>query len=267
MKIIVFTDLDGTLLDFDTYSFHDALPTIAVLKSLEIPIIPNTSKTLYETVEIMSKLRLKNPFVVENGGGIFIPKDYPLRIKNGENFNDYILIKLGKDYKILRGFFEGFKKEFNLIGFGDMDDEEIMKLTGLEVEKVKLMRKRMFSEPFVGDIENIRKFSEICIKNGYKILKGGRFYHLVWGEQDKGRAVKILINLYKDTFKDDLRSIGLGDSENDEDMLKAVDIPIIIPNPKFGYANINVENAIRVKCMGSKGWAEGIKRVLGLMYI
>ncbi len=147
------------------------------------------------------------------------------------------------------------------MGFGDMDDGEISKLTGLWIEKVKLMKNRMFSEPFVGDYDDVKRFSEVCKESGYKILKGGRFYHLVWGGQDKGKVVKILIKLYRDTFKDDLRSIGLGDSENDEDMLKAVDIPIIIPNPKTGYANINVANDLRVKCMGSKG------RVLGLMYI
>jgi predicted mannosyl-3-phosphoglycerate phosphatase (HAD superfamily) len=38
-KPVFFTDLDGTLLDFHTYSFNPALPALEHLKAHEVPLI------------------------------------------------------------------------------------------------------------------------------------------------------------------------------------------------------------------------------------
>ena len=47
-RLIVFTDLDGTLLDHDDYSFEAARPALAKLETLNIPVILTTSKTATE---------------------------------------------------------------------------------------------------------------------------------------------------------------------------------------------------------------------------
>ena len=44
----IFTDLDGTLLDHDTYSWAPAAPAIERIKKLGIPLIAISSKTLAE---------------------------------------------------------------------------------------------------------------------------------------------------------------------------------------------------------------------------
>ena len=56
LPMLVFTDLDGTLLDHNTYSFSPALAAINKLKSLNIPIIPVTSKTLSELMTLLGRL-------------------------------------------------------------------------------------------------------------------------------------------------------------------------------------------------------------------
>ena len=43
--LLVFTDLDGTLLDHHSYSHAAALPGLERLRGLEVPVIPVTSKT------------------------------------------------------------------------------------------------------------------------------------------------------------------------------------------------------------------------------
>ncbi|MCG7852909.1 MAG: HAD hydrolase family protein, partial [Methanosarcinaceae archaeon] len=48
MKYVVFTDLDGTLIDHDTYSYKAARPALAALKKQGIPLIFCTSKTRAE---------------------------------------------------------------------------------------------------------------------------------------------------------------------------------------------------------------------------
>ena len=67
---VVYTDLDGTLLDHYTYAFDKALETIKALKAQGIPIVPCTSKTRTETVSLMQALELDNPMIIENGAAI-----------------------------------------------------------------------------------------------------------------------------------------------------------------------------------------------------
>ena len=47
-KIIVFTDLDGTLLHPRTYSFEAAMPALKLIKEKDVPLILCSSKTRAE---------------------------------------------------------------------------------------------------------------------------------------------------------------------------------------------------------------------------
>ena len=47
-KIIVFTDLDSTLLHPKTYSFDAAMPALKLIKEKDIPLILCSSKTRAE---------------------------------------------------------------------------------------------------------------------------------------------------------------------------------------------------------------------------
>ena len=66
----IVTDIDGTLMDHN-YDMTPALATIRMLQELSIPIIPCTSKTASEVRDIRSKIKLKDPFIVENGGAVY----------------------------------------------------------------------------------------------------------------------------------------------------------------------------------------------------
>ena len=73
---VIFTDMDGTLLDHDTYSFEAARPTLASLKEQNIPVIPTTSKTYAELIVLRDTIGLDGPFIVENGAAIYIPHGF-----------------------------------------------------------------------------------------------------------------------------------------------------------------------------------------------
>lgn len=49
-------------------------------------------------------------------------------------------------------------------------------------------------------------------------------------------------------------TIGLGDSENDRELLEQVDIPALIPHPERGYLNMDRPGLLRAKAPGSRGW-------------
>jgi mannosyl-3-phosphoglycerate synthase len=75
-KKVVFTDLDGSLLHPLTYSYTQALDALRLLQEREIPIIFCSAKTRAEQEVYREELGVKAPFIVENGGAIFIPRDY-----------------------------------------------------------------------------------------------------------------------------------------------------------------------------------------------
>lgn len=70
---LVFTDLDGTLLNHDDYGYDPVLPMLSWLQDHYIPVIAVTSKTRLEVEDLLTALSLHEPFVVENSSGLFIP--------------------------------------------------------------------------------------------------------------------------------------------------------------------------------------------------
>ena len=65
---VVFTDLDGTLLEHSTYSFAEAEEALDLLRSQDIPLVICTSKTRSEVEFWRRLLGNEHPFIVENGG-------------------------------------------------------------------------------------------------------------------------------------------------------------------------------------------------------
>ena len=75
-KLVIFTDLDGTLLDRNTYSFEPAQSTLHLIKQKNIPLVLSSSKTRAEIEFYRRRLENDHPFISENGGAVFIPRDY-----------------------------------------------------------------------------------------------------------------------------------------------------------------------------------------------
>jgi len=244
MSYIIFTDLDGTLLDHHNYSYDDALPLIEKIKAKNIPLIFTTSKTKQECEILQNKMGIDMPFIVENGAAVYGLDE---------------VVVLGLRVEIIREFLEQIKEEFGIKAFYDMSVEEVMQKTGFDKTNALLSKQREFSEPFLmEDDSRIVELKRVAKKSGLKVLKGGRFYHLVGQNQDKGRAVlKVLqiIGLEKS-------SIALGDNYNDLDMLRVVDQPVLIPYKEGEYIKADIKNLIKAPYTGSKGWAKVLGEII-----
>lgn len=259
---IIFTDLDGTLLNHHDYSFEEAREAIDYIKKSSIPLIIVTSKTFSEVRVLQEKLGIRHPFIVENGAGIFIPPDSVLTSPIPPQ-DKYIKISKSQSYLEVRIFFKHIKKQFPLKGFGDMSVEEVMELTGLSEESAKHSMRRNFTEPFILDASvNLKLLQDEAKKEDLEIVKGGRFYHIISQGQDKAKAMKRLTHLYEEYFDKKLKMIALGDSENDFSMLQAADVGILIPLPNGEFANIDTTNIIKAKYPGPKGWNEALMEML-----
>ena len=140
MKKIIFTDLDGTFLDSDTYSYENANNALNLIKKLKIPLIFCTSKTRAEIEFWREKVDIRDPFISENGGGIFIPKDYfSFLFKFDKDYKNYFVIKIGENYNYLRNFISFLKEKYDLQSFSDMAVKEIAKDAGLELSQAKTL--------------------------------------------------------------------------------------------------------------------------------
>lgn len=264
MQVIIFTDLDGSLLDHEDYSFAAARPSIERIKRAGIPLIITTSKTRMEVEHLQQDMGIREPFIVENGGGIFFPRGYRnLVISNGEWQEEYSLIRIGTTYSTVRNFLKKIGARFEIRGFGDLTTEEISGLTGLSSDRAEMAKAREFTETFLlKRPEGIGCLSALAAEKELKVTRGGRFYHLIGREQDKGVAVRMVIDIFKINSGEELTTIGIGDSENDLPMLEQVDIPVLIPRPGKGYLDIQLPGMIRAKEPGARGWNDVIQMLL-----
>jgi mannosyl-3-phosphoglycerate phosphatase len=261
--IIIFTDLDGTLLDY-SYSFDKARPALDLIGKRHVPLVLCSSKSRAEIEYYRKKLDNRHPFVSENGGGIFIPKNYfspasyevPFPV---EEEADYDVIRLGAKYSDLRKAVEELRREGHKItGFGDMNSKELADIANMNIEEAIMAKERDFDEPFVyeGPADKLPALLKSIEEKGFSFTQG-RFFHIL-GRSNKGTAVSILIDLYKIKHKG-IKTIALGDSPNDIPMLEKVDIPLIVQKEDGSYdAGIYLPNLIKAEGVGPMGWNRAV---------
>lgn len=264
VRMIIFSDLDGSLLDHEGYSFAAALPSLERMKRAGIPLIITTSKTRREVEPLQREMGIREPFIVENGAGIFVPCGYRNWIvENGETRGDYTLIRIGTTYSEVRRFVTTIGARFGVRGFGDMTPEEISERTGLSVDGAEMAKAREFTEPFIiKRPDDIARLEELAAGEGLKVTRGGRFHHLIGQGQDKGVAVRIVRDLFMTLSGEAFTTIGLGDSENDLPMLEQTEIPVLIPRPGKGHLDSRMPRLVLATEPGCRGWNDAVEQLL-----
>jgi mannosyl-3-phosphoglycerate phosphatase len=263
---VLFTDLDGTLLDAETYSWEAARPALRRLEEQGVPWVLCTSKTRAELEPLRRGLGHRHPFIVENGGAILIPEGYFTVPISADPLTDgYRTIRIGIPYSVLRTALKEIAEETGTVlnGFGDMDENEIARRTGLSAAEAVLAKTREYDEPFIfkGNPQQQQAVLNRIASKGFRWTKGGRFYHLT-GENDKGRAVKILSEIYRLQYGP-IVTVGLGDSLNDLPMLAAVDRPILVQKPDGSHEDaIALSHLERAEGVGPVGWNRTVLRLL-----
>jgi len=272
MKVI-FTDLDGTLLDHNSYSFAAAKDALALVKATSVPLVLCSSKTRGELMLYCNKLGMKLPFVSENGGGIYFPEGLlPSGLESQFCFSSkkegYLVMEMGKGRNKLLECFGKVKSKVGveMRSFNDMMVNEVMELTSLPENEAILAMDRSFTEPFLISSTDENIISEIISKfneMGLTVVKGGRFYHLM-GDINKGKAVKKIINIFSVICGSEIISMGLGDSENDLSMLRVVKKPVIIKKWDGSWMGAKgTENFARTEGIGPAGWNDAVLAFLG----
>ena len=261
-QILIFTDLDGSLLNHNNFEFREIKNFILNCIKNGIKIIPNTSKTKSEIEVFLDQLGQNLPFVVENGAAIHNLDlvHRKLRFKNNslvfsrsvneilELFEKRIPVELKKRCSFLK----------------DMSSIEQMKIHGLNKKYLPFALNREYSMPLVfdGSKELVNKFTVLLEKIGMKLHEGGRIYNIC-DDCSKGKAMTTLIEKLKNDFNFKSYTIVIGDSPNDISMLNVSDQPCIIPLPnRNNLCHLKDQNIIRATQSAPQGWEEVVRASL-----
>jgi len=199
--VLVFSDLDGTLLDHASYSWAPATAALDRLRALECGVILATSKTAAEVSQLRYDIGFSNwPSIVENGGGLLLPGGMPA--------------ESGSRYDVLRERLGNLPKGF--VGFGDMSASEVSKRTGLSEQDAALAKARCFSEPgiWTRSDEALGHFIAAAEAEGLVVQRGGRFLSVSFGGTKADRMDELISRCSPGV------TIALGDAPNDVQMLE-----------------------------------------------
>ncbi|MBI4611064.1 MAG: HAD-IIB family hydrolase [Candidatus Rokubacteria bacterium] len=264
--LVIFSDLDGCLLDRKTYDFEEARPALDLLERERIPVVLSSSKTQAEVEFHRDILGLSDPFVVENGGAILIPKGYfPFSHAFTRTTGVYQRVEFGVSYERLVESLRELQwaSGLRLRGFSEMGVKEVAFLTGLDVEAARRAKARQYDEPFIADLgpAEVERLEPEVRRRGLVLTRGGRFYHLT-GRHSKGLAVDFLVRLYR-SASPGLVTVGLGDGEHDVSMLQRVDIPVVIPREPFCIEPAFEGRSWTVApAPGPAGWAAAVTAIV-----
>lgn len=261
---IIFSDLDGTLLDHAANDWSPARPALSALHLAAIPVVFVSSKTRAEMELWRDQMANRHPFIFENGAAIAVPHDYfggP--IPGARNLGGYQMLLFGTPAGELQSVLLHAARAtgVEVLTLDRMTDAEILRRTALRPEQVPLIRRREFGVPFVlpdgVDPLPLRRAIESA---GKRYTRGGRFHHIL-GANDKRKAVQALVALYRQKYGA-VTTLGLGDGPNDLGFLLDMNTAVVVTGRQSDKLASDLPHAYLTRQSGPAGWNEAIQHLV-----
>jgi mannosyl-3-phosphoglycerate phosphatase len=234
---IIYTALEGALLDARTGSFAAAEEALSELARRHIPLVLVTSRGREEIEPLRRQMEHSHPFITESGGGIYFPDGYfNIKIPDVKRSGRYLCLALGRPYKEVCDALDEVAEQsgVGVAGFHHMSRREIAENTGLKQRDADLARSREFDEPFFFTSANesdIARFIATAKERGFQTRLGQKFWHFSSG-CDSARAVRSLTKLFRDATRIKLRAVGIGSASEELPWLRAVDHAVSLGAPE-----------------------------------
>ena len=262
-RLVIFTDLDGTLLDLKTYSYVPALEALERIITGEVRLVFCSSKTRVEQQHFQERIGIRDVMIIENGSAILIPSR--CTPAPGQSPARHEVIELGDSSERIRSELDAVRRELGLRfrGFKEIPLEELCGLTDLDPEAALRAQTRQYSETILSQMPaaEMTSFCQALQSRGLSCIRGSRFHTVVSSKVDKGRAVRLVTEMLRKEMGD-VCTAGIGDSANDEPMLAAVDRPFLLQGPDETWENIPFARVTRVDGSGPAAWTRVVCRLL-----
>ena len=246
---IVFTDLDGTLLDFHSYApSPEAVGELGEMLRRRVLVIPVSSKTADEIRHMTQSLPFTGPAIAE-GGAVVLAADGSVSV-SGPARSELV--------ELLRRLQAG---GWPLRGMSEMSVQEVVELTGLDAMAAERAMMRAASEPFIFSTSSGGKdcngLDRAVAAAGATLVRGGRFWHLHGKGIDKGAGVRsLLVRISNDDVPP---TAAIGDAWNDLAMFEEVDMSFILGDAVD--SRMLPEGVIRVAASGPPGFVEAVQHI------
>lgn len=262
--MVIFTDLDGTLIDFDTYSATLTAPRVKQLLAAGIRVVFCSSKTRAEQQALMRSIGIKTLGIVENGSGLYVPDGIDLFLNHpaSQPVDGGRLIAFGRPAAQIRASIATVSAalQLDLRPYSALSDAHIAKLTGLSPAGAARARARDFSETLTATLgpDQWAEVQHTFAQHDLQCLCGGRFYTVSAQGCHKGTALRATLKEISASSPAALTSIAIGDSFNDVDMLRAADLPYLVQQPGGTWHQIELDGLTLIPAIGPAGWGPAI---------
>ncbi|MDR0462990.1 MAG: DUF1905 domain-containing protein [Pseudomonadales bacterium] len=268
---LLLTDLDGTLLNRNDFSFADATSVLHELKKQNLPMLFVTSKTKSEVTDLIGQIGDWNNlgFIPECGGAIFVrPQSFLDSILSSNiEFKKQGIWHIYNEQPIRYSELSllikktALKSELQIKTISDLTHEELISITHLKYDQIQKMKDRQYQEGFLilSDEKtkecNFDSFQKHLIVQKVKVNHGGIFYQASYFT--KSDQVELIKNIIR---KNDtsVQLIGFGDSPSDLEFLSLCDQAYYTHDADF-------PNIITVKQLGAKNWSQIVLKLISKM--
>ena len=244
---LLFTDLDGTLLDHATYLPGPAAEAVRSLIDQGVGVVMATSKTAAETHHHAADLGIPHRAIIENGGAVI--------------WDGVEVASFGMAYDEVRECLASAAVEavVSVRGYGDVSADELSNLTGLSSSAADRARQRKWSETFTmepADDASRERLEAALSARRMRLTGGGRF-HTAHGDHDKVSGIQRAVELSGSAKS---LTFGVGDAGNDLGFLGMVSHPMVVRRPDGTW--LDAPGAVPLSGIGPDGFVLAARRVL-----
>jgi mannosyl-3-phosphoglycerate phosphatase len=230
--VLVFCDLDNTLFEPHTFCLDPSTSrAFDRLEHRQLPLVLCSTKTRAELELMQRELGLRQPFICEDGGALFVPRGYfGPALPHATDVAGYQALEFGRHYPEIVDALHGIAEHVGteVMGFDDMSVDQVATDSGVPLMQARLAKLREYSEAFrivdPAPAAGVRLLKAVR-GAGYEWTTRGR-YHFIRARH-RNRARQTLRGLYRKLLGPFV-SIAVSDDPDNVEFLQEADIPLVV---------------------------------------